>query len=360
VSPDQPHQGATDAATDPVTDRATASLFGLAIGDALGMPTQGLPPARAAAVLTEDDFVPAPADQPLSPGLAAGTVTDDTEQALVLAELLVEGGGHVDPLRFAAQLLAWERHVAARGSLDLLGPSTRRALHAIAEGQDPTTTGATGSTNGAAMRVAPVGIATPDDSVERLVRQVVLVDRPTHDTTVAHAGAAAVAALISAAVSGAAFTDALPFALDCARCAALEGHWIAGADVAERIQWAVLLAQDTWHARGPQATVDVIGGLVGTSLATQESVPAAFAIAATYADQPWQAALAAARLGGDSDTIAAMVGAMLGACHGLAGWPDRAMTTVTEVNGLELAGLAESLVGLRRLPTWSSVREPQP
>ena len=52
-------------------------------------------------------------------------------------------------------------------------------------------------------------------------------------------------------------------------------------------------------------------------LATQESVPAAFAVLALHPDDPWQACLTAASLGGDSDTIAVMAGAIAGACHGM-------------------------------------------
>jgi ADP-ribosylglycohydrolase len=161
-------------------DRARASLYGLAIGDALGMPTQELPRSRAVEVMAHDGFVDAPLDQPISPGLPAGTVTDDTEQMLVLAGLLVDGDGAVDPGLLAQRLLAWEAEVAARGSLDLLGPSTRRALAAIADGADPATSGVHGTTNGAAMRVAPVGVATPCDDLAHLVDVVVAVDRPTH------------------------------------------------------------------------------------------------------------------------------------------------------------------------------------
>ena len=61
--------------------------------------------------------------------------------------------------------------------------------------------------------------------------------------------------------------------------------------------------------------------LVGTSLATQESVPAAFAVLAAEPADPWQACLLAASLGGDCDTIAAMAGAIAGACHGVTAFP---------------------------------------
>jgi ADP-ribosylglycohydrolase len=87
--------------------------------------------------------------------------------------------------------------------------------------------------------------------------------------------------------------------------------------------------------------------LVGTGLATQESVPAAFAVAAASPDDPWLACRIAASLGGDCDTIAAMTGAICGAGAGVEAFPRAARDTVAKVNGLELAGLAERLLALR-------------
>ncbi len=90
-------------------------------------------------------------------------ITDDTEQAVLLGRLLVKGHGTVDPRELAQALVSWERDMAARGSLDLLGPSTKRALAAVLAGVPPEEAGASGDTNGAAMRIAPVGIAVPLD-----------------------------------------------------------------------------------------------------------------------------------------------------------------------------------------------------
>jgi len=337
--------------TDDLThERALGALYGLAIGDALGMPTQELPRSRAAALIdldVEDPFVDGPHDNPISAGMAAGSITDDTEQAIVIARLLVEGHGTVNPQRQAEQLLAWERSVMARGSLDLLGPSTKRALEAVAGGADPTTTGAAGATNGAAMRITPVGIAVPPEPAQQLVDAVVAADRVTHDTGIGHAGAVAIAAVVSAGIAGDDFVGSLPAAMAAVRLAARRGHWVAGADVARRIIWAVDLARSTRDARGEPAALDAIDQLVGTSLATQESVPAAFAVAALTPDDAWRATRLAAALGGDADTIAAMVGAMLGATHGVAAFPESACTRVREVNGLELEPLAEALLALR-------------
>ena len=64
-------------------------------------------------------------------------------------------------------------------------------------------------------------------------------------------------------------------------------------------------------------------------------------------DDPWRACLLAASLGGDCDTIAAMAGAIGGACHGLAAFPPDAVR-VADGNGLGLAELADALLERRR------------
>ena len=390
--------------------RARGALTGLALGDALGMPTQSLPRAqivaRWGAVL--GGFEPGPPDQPLAPGLPAGSVTDDTEQAVLLGRLLVDGRGRVDALEFARRLMAWEDSMRARGSLDLLGPSTKTALAKLLDGVPVSESGNAGTTNGAAMRVAPIGIAFPldrnadpfppdrtasspglstlvsrhsarsrrihigqtrtgpcdpaqgyplddsaqDDSdgstVSPLLEAVVAASRPTHNTSIALAGAAAVAAAVSVGIDGGDTDDAVRAAIDAARTAADLGHWIAAADVATRIER--LAARGPRLAEsGPDAFLDWVDTVIGTSLATQESVPAAFAFVIGAGDDPWLALRLAASVGGDCDTIAAMAGAVLGACHGVDAFPAAERTVLAEVNGLDLDGLAADLLALRHV-----------
>ena len=330
--------------------RARGALYGLAIGDALGMPTQML--SRAEIVRRwgplVPGFEPAPPGHPIADGMPAGTVTDDTEQAVLLARLLVKGRGTIDPHELAAALTAWERAMAERGSLDLLGPSTKRAVAAILAGVSPEQAGASGTTNGAAMRIAPVGIAVPialhdpDAELSTLVDQVVAASSVTHNTGVALAGAAAVAAAVSAGVSGATVAEATALGIQAARLAAGRGHWVAGADVAARIEWATSLVA----GHDQEVAADLIYRIVGTSLATQESVPAAFAVLAAVPADPWQACRMAASLGGDSDTIAAMTGAVAGACHGTGSFPAEAIAAI-DAQGLGLAALVGELLALR-------------
>ncbi|HEY0807996.1 MAG TPA: ADP-ribosylglycohydrolase family protein [Pseudonocardiaceae bacterium] len=313
------------------------------MGDALGMPTQSLPRDQIKARYGRlQGFQPGPPDQPIAPNRPAGSVTDDTEQAVLVGRLLVAGDGHIDPDRLAAELLAWEQDMRRRGSLDLLGPSTRAALDSVAAGGPIELAGRAGTTNGAAMRITPVGIAVPI-SDPAFTDRVVEASWVTHNTGVALAGAAAVAAAVSAGLAGADVAQASLAASQAAGAAAGRGHWVAAGDVAARIDWARHLVAGL----DPDAAAERIYLLVGSSVATQESVPAALAVLAVYPDDPWQACLLAASLGGDCDTIAAITGAIAGACHGAGAFPAHAVNTVHEVNDLPLAQLAADLVKLR-------------
>jgi ADP-ribosylglycohydrolase len=196
------------------------------------------------------------------------------------------------------------------------------------------------------MRITPVGIAVPLDPADptALVDRVVAASSVTHNTGLALAGAAAVAAAVSAGVSGAGIAEATTLAIAAARRAAGRGHWVAGADVAARIEWATGLVKS--EARTEAEAADLIYTLVGTSLATQESVPAAFAVLGAVPADPWRACLLAASLGGDCDTIAAMTGAVAGACHGLQAFPPEAIAVI-DAHGLDLPALADDLYALR-------------
>ena len=151
---------------DPRLSRAYGAFAGLALGDALGMPTQAMSPEQIRAVYGRvTGLVDGDASQPYAPGMPAGSVTDDTEQALLIASLLVRGrgssSGHValDAGDFSHALLSWEDSMIERGSLDLLGPSTKAALERVRAGEDPLTVGGLGTTNGARARAGGRGPA---------------------------------------------------------------------------------------------------------------------------------------------------------------------------------------------------------
>jgi len=180
-------------------ERIHGSLMGVAVGDAMGMPTSMLDRDRIKALFPGGihDFLPAPENHPIHNGMVAGQVTDDTQQTLVIADSILEAG-KVDPELIARKLLLWAESFNAFSS-SLLGPSSMRALQAFQAGASIEKTGAYGDTNGASMRIAPVGIINLGD-VEGTVRDVALACKPTHNTNIAIAGASAIACALGACV----------------------------------------------------------------------------------------------------------------------------------------------------------------
>lgn len=325
-------------------DRAMGALIGGALGDALGMPTQLLSPARIAELYGHvEDFVAPVADHPVSKGLAAGTITDDTEQALLLGRILIVSGDRFDHARWVNALLDWERDVKARGSYDLLGPSTKRAIDAINDGVPAEEAGSGGDTNGAAMRIAPVGIMMPPEPLDALVAKVAETCRATHNTSIAIASAAAVAAAVSCGIAGGDWRAASDRAIAAAKRGAALGHWVTGGDIAARIDWARGLVRGKTVPDGTRLIVD----LVGTGVASQESVPAAFAVLEIAGGDPWQAAIISANLGGDTDTIGAIAAGMAGACAGFSRLPQQHIARLKGLDVEQVRALATDLVAAR-------------
>ncbi|MAT04175.1 MAG: ADP-ribosylglycohydrolase [Acidimicrobiaceae bacterium] len=328
-----------------IEERALGAFYGQAIGDALGMPTQQLPRQLIAdAIGPVRGFLGGPPQNWISAGMPAGMITDDTEQAMIVAELLVEGNGSVDIVEFAGRLRSWERIASARGG-EQLGPSTRGALEALEAGKPPDEVGARGDTNGGAMRIVPAGIACRPTPIESLVDVVESACRLTHNTELAIGGAAAVAAVVSIGVDGGTVEEALETAIAAAEAGMQRGNYTAGASVARRIRLAAELARS--DLSDGDFVVEV-ADLIGTGLPSQETVPTAFALALRWPNDAWRACCAAAEMGGDTDTIGAITGAMLGATLGLGAFDDDAVNTVRTVNDFAPEHLVAQLLRVRK------------
>ena len=337
---------------DPRLSRAHGALAGLALGDALGMPTQAMSPEQIRAVYGRiTGLVDADASQPYAPGMPAGSVTDDTEQALLIASLLVRGrgssSGHaaLDAGEFAHALLAWEDSMIERGSLDLLGPSTKAALERVRAGADPLSVGGAGTTNGAAMRVTPIGVAVSTADPEAFAEAVWSSCRVTHATRQGFQSAALVAAAVSMGIDAArspsldlrsllwkavTYVDSLPE----------RGAWAPDPDVVAATRRALELASTP-----PSPSPELLAEQIGSSVASAQAIPMAFALLAR--DPSPRALLDAANLGGDTDTIGAIAGAILGAAAGVGVFDGRALAQVEEVSRLGLPSVAEQLLALR-------------
>ena len=350
---------------DPRLSRAHGALAGLALGDALGMPTQAMSPEQIRAVYGRiTGLVDADASQPYAPGMPAGSVTDDTEQALLIASLLVRGrgssSGHaaLDAGEFAHALLAWEDSMIERGSLDLLGPSTKAALERVRAGADPLSVGGAGTTNGAAMRVTPIGIAVSTADPEAFAESVWSSCRVTHATRQGFQSAALVAAAVSmgidAASSSASDVRALLWeAVSYVASLSPRGAWAPDPDVVAATRRALELASTP-----PLPSLELLAEQIGSSVASAQAIPMAFALLAR--DPSPRALLDAANIGGDTDTIGAIAGAILGAAAGVGVFDGRALAQVEEVSRLGLATVAEQLLALRAPGEHAASAPPAP
>jgi poly(ADP-ribose) glycohydrolase ARH3 len=291
------------------SDAVAGALLGTFVGDALGMPYEGL---AAAAVPSRLEMVEARRGR--------GTYTDDTEMMIVLAESLLEHGC-VNEERLAEAFL--ERCDPSRGygvgTLEVLalwrqGVPVDVAARRLFDGE-----GSLG--NGAAMRIAPIAVVFAD-SPDELRAQAERSARLTHAHPLAVDAASAQAAAIAAALRG---EDMLAAGRTAATRPAMRGQLDRA---------AALLGSDV----GPAA----VGALLGNSAIGHESVPTAIFAAASQTGFE-EAVSFAVRCGGDTDTLGAMAGALAGAAYGRASIPARWLDALE--NGHRGRRYVEWLVG---------------
>ncbi len=339
----------------PLVSRIAGCLAGLALGDALGTPTQPTPEATRARYGRIRTFLAPHPDDPFGhAGLRAGQITDDTQAALALVQAVLQKRAFSVDIA-AEALLAWLDSIDAAHS-PYVGPSTKAAYHALKRGVPATASGLGGTTNGAAMRVAPLGFLARDP--EAVNDYAVWSALPTHNSPVGLASAAAVAGAVRAAASGAELPGLIAAAGESAQAGARRYAgpplFAVAPDLGRRIAWAVSLA-----AEGPRALPDpddwpesvwarlrTLYDLVGAGLAAQDSVPTALALVTLADGDPLTAARLAANLGGDGDTIGAIAGALGGALRGLDAIPADLVQTLEQVNGLDFRRLAQDYLAV--------------
>lgn len=319
-------------------DKIHGCLAGLALGDALGNPTEFLTPQM---IRDEygwvDRFVPAAAWHPHHIMLP-GSITDDTGQALAIARAYSKDGT-LDAETVAQHLIQWADDAGDVLKV-VLGPSTRKALDRLRDGESARLTGENGTTNGAAFRAIPVGLVNFDQR-DRLLEQIIEACLPTHGTTVAISGAAAVGFAISAAMlEENTIDDVIEAACDGAVQGREFGKWHWSTPLENRIEMAVKIVNSSGSIA--QALADLYAN-VGVDMLVAESVAAVFGVVKLAEGNPVKAIQYGANIGGDTDTIAAIAGAVCGALQGI-NWFDYEMVAqVEKVNQLDLEAEADRL-----------------
>lgn len=163
-------------------ERLTWAMWGLLVGDALGVPCE-FHPAYALSPVERIEMIPPAGFARAHRGVAPGTWSDDGAQALALLDSVLTCG-RFDAADFAGRLLAWLRGgaYAVDGLVFDVGIQTSHALERLEQGVDPTLSGPADERdngNGSLMRVLPLSLVH-DGSDEDLVAQAYAQWAVTH------------------------------------------------------------------------------------------------------------------------------------------------------------------------------------
>ena len=279
-----------------MSSQVCGALIGTAIGDSVGLPTEGLSRRRLARWGLE------PLRQRLFFG--RGMVSDDTDHSCLVAEAILAAEG--DPARFrralAKRLKIWFLTLPAG-----IGWGTGRALMRLLIGFSPERSGVQSAGNGPAMRSGLIGAYFRNEP-ERLKAFVNASTRLTHADPRAEAGALAIAwAARHGALQGPDGVDAevlLAELLDLMQ--------------ADRELCIALISARAHLARLASASefANSLGLQNGVTGYVHHSVPVALYCFLRYPGDYRTAVTSVIRLGGDTDTTGAIVGALSGATVG--------------------------------------------
>lgn len=318
-------------------------LYGQALGDAFAMPAQVHPDNTERSFGWLDSWQAAPADHIVHAGLPAGRITDDSEQAFSIAQAVIAAGVTLEAV--VSGLVSWYDRVGGDDS-PYVGPSTRRGINALKAGEDPRTSGAWGDTNGAPMRIAPIGLLHPGD-VPGAVADTVTVCMPTHFTGPAVSGACAVsAAVASAMVAGVSLDEVIGAGLEGADLGVAHGRAWFGCSVSFKIEQALAIAKSVGDEK---RRLRRIFDEVGATLNVPETVGAAFGLLAMANGDPKHTAILAANLSGDADTIGAIACAMAGTFAGFDSIPSDDVAVLDNDEVFRAYNVREIALGLEAL-----------
>jgi ADP-ribosylglycohydrolase len=316
-------------------DRFRAAFLGLAVGDALGFPVRGIPPAGLRRLPDlADAFSPRPRGR-----FPQGQWSDDTQLAVLAAQSIADGGG-VDGRRFGQRLV----EAAAEGALVQPARAVVEAAARLDRGVPWMSAGeGLGALDASVVsRGLAVGLFEVDP--RRLARHAGVLAVVTHKDPTCAAACAAFARAVAATLSGEA---ASPEQLCAAMASSAAEHDPALADELRHLPR--LLGWEVERATELIRRVGVSASALGDDAGLPEH-PWPVLLLGTYAalrlPHDFREAMAAVlRWGGEADAAAAVTGALLGAARGEACLPPRLRRHVLHAG--RLIDAADSLLEAR-------------
>ncbi|MFQ6010146.1 MAG: ADP-ribosylglycohydrolase family protein [Candidatus Aenigmatarchaeota archaeon] len=274
---------------DELKDRFLGSMYGAAIGDALGMPVENYSAERIRnkyGVLKE--YVKPPLGHPCS-HLDAGQWTDDFQQVMLVAQTLTENNGF-DAEKFSKKFAEWgrlniEEESEPKKWWRYPGTTSLGAARRLLDGNEWHKSGSYSATCGSAMRVAPIGLFYYNDKeLEEMAKK---------SSIVSHTHPAAIAASVCIA-------KAVAYSADGNIC------------FKDLVDTSRKYSDEFSHKLVRTRELDTNLRKIGTSWKAVEAPVAAIYIA--MKDKGFEESVVeAVNAGGDTDSVACMVGAIVGA-----------------------------------------------
>lgn len=322
-------------------NRIAGSLLGTAVGDAIGLPYEGISRTRAPRLLGPPNvhrFV-----------FRRGMVSDDTEHSCMVAQALIRSQGDLDRFR---DDLAWRFRWWLLAIPAGIGLATLRAILRLWVGFPSSRSGVFSAGNGPAMRAAILGAAIED--IAQLRQFVTASTRLTHTDPKADMGAFAVA--LAAQISGRSqLIDGSDYLRQLRATLGQEGDELYG-----------LLTRTLASVNASQSTESFAADLglsKGVTGYVYHTVPVAIHAWLSNPDRYQSAIESIIRCGGDTDTTAAIVGGIVGTRvgpegipalwrKGLIEWPRSTVWMDRLAHGLQMSINSQTHIRPPSLPVW--------
>jgi ADP-ribosylglycohydrolase len=296
--------------------RVEGMMLGLAIGDALGNTSEGrLPSARAASYGEIRDYLP----NSFAGGRRMGVPSDDTQLAFWTLEQLIADRGF-DPARVAKRF--------SQDQIFGIGQSVREFLANTKSGMAWYASGTESAGNGALMRIAPMLIPHLRTGSPGLWADAALSGRLTHNDSASNAACVAFVSMLWQLLQMSrppepewwlrAYVDAAKTLETDKSYRPRGGQFIAY----EGPLWQYVEERCSEAHRLGLPTVDACNAWHSGAFLL-ETMPCVIYILMQHGHQPEEAIIRAVNDTKDNDTVAAIVGAAVGALHGKDKLPER-------------------------------------
>jgi len=311
-------------------------LIGTAVADAIGLPMEGMRPAKIEklgwARSLKHRFL-----------FGRGMWSDDTEQTIMLTQALLSSGGDV---RRFTRSFAWELRWWILGMPAATGLATAKAIIKLWLGFPPSKSGVFSAGNGSAMRTTPIAAMFPDDAEKRRIFTEAHT-RITHSDPKASLATLAVTEVAAALLKSQEVPDLFPILKDLS----VDEEW---RNIVDQIQ------EHLEKTKSLEELLKSLGGKPekGISGYVYQTVPAVLflGIKNNWSFEKTIPEVIAA--GGDTDTTAAIAGALCGAYNEVRGIPQDWIKGVyewpTHISDLKLLSQAFTTKKSRRIRArWS-------